>query len=376
MKFKTSNLNNSDFKKFILKFLFSFFILISSISCNFITEKLTALKEEVMKESPNEDIFVSEEISDNENNFSTENVIFYNKYITATNSVTDETDRIQKSYLSMVPDIEKVKNNKYLTAAFFVSSVDNLSTILKNQNRSLYDDGELSKLKSGNSQMKKDIENSYSELLKNTEIYYETAKKIARYYDSKIYLEDPSLIRTYDEEIKLKYKENMIVADELFSVLESYKPTIKIRNPDDYKSNEEKSVIILLNAYGRILESGEKFHKDFKRWEKGDEISLLKADIEELKNVYESEKNKVMEFDFPEKTKFMKYSFEDYFEKMLTKFIEYAEKFFKITESKNAKEWEYTNAFSTLKSYYNYFVQSYNTNVEVIQTTSISLNIF
>ncbi|HCN38057.1 MAG TPA: hypothetical protein DIS94_10150, partial [Bacteroidetes bacterium] len=83
-----------------------------------------------------------------------------------------------------------------------------------------------------------------------------------------------------------------------------------------------------------------------------------------------------MDTDFTEKTKFMKYSFEDYYEKMLSKFIENAEKFFKVAESNNVKDWEYNNAYTSVTSYYNYFIQAYNTNVEIIQTTSKSFNLF
>ncbi len=364
------------FKNNFLKFILSVCILITFLSCNFITEKLTALKEEVFNENKKQDVNNSGDNQSGENIFNAENVVFYNKYVAASNAVYDAIERIQQSYLSMVPDVNKVQKNSFLTAAFFVSSVENLESVIKNQNRSLYDDGELSKLKTENENMKNDLETAFAELLKSAEEYYETSKKISRYYDSKIFKDDPSLIRTYDEEIRLKYKENKIVSDEFISVLESYKPVITIRNPDDFGSQDEKSTVVLLNAYGTILEAAEKFNKNFKRWNKGEDLFELKKDLENLKRVYDEEKIKVMDTDFTEKTKFMKYSFEDYYEKMLSKFIENAEKFFKVAESNNVKDWEYNNAYTSVTSYYNYFIQAYNTNVEIIQTTSKSFNLF
>ena len=142
-------------------------------SCSKLKEKLSS-KEEEKKEKTVD----GEEKEQTVERTSEADLAFYNKYIEVANKVTEVADGMHKEYMNGVPDPKTLRKNSMVLALTFDFKVSDMERMLKDYKRSLFDGGELSKLRSDNKDMKTEIEADFKDLLDVMDSYYTTAKKV------------------------------------------------------------------------------------------------------------------------------------------------------------------------------------------------------
>ena len=346
-----------------IKFVFVLVIAVSLVmGCSFITD----LKEKLKGEDENVEVTGKKEKMNN----SAANLEFYNKYIEVSNKLSASVDNVHKHYLQTVPDARKVTKHSFIIIAIAGTYLDFLERDIKEQQRSLDDGGELSKL-SADEEMQTTIETDFRELLKAISDYYKTADKVVSYYDSKDYQNDPSKAVPYDEEIINSYKTYENALNRLLDDLKKYKPVREERNPDDYKDPDEKSIVILGNAYDRVLDAAEEYSVEFKKSPDKpnlDELSKLHNNIEKILG---EETAKVNSAPFTDRSKYMKYSYEDYFSKTVDNFLKSSNDYMKIMRKGSYKEWEFNNSYDAVVRNYNNIITSYNSAINSMNSFQV-----
>lgn len=343
-----------------IKFAISVFVLFSvMLGCSFLKEKFSEVKEEIEKE----------ESSKEEEAASPQDIIFHNKYLEVSKNISNAVDNIQNGYLNSIPDPQKINKNSFVFLIGPEVQLGFLETTIKNYKRSLYDDGELSKLEADNSEMKKEMEKSFERLIPVIEDYMKTARKVIDFYTDGEYKKDLSKVVSYDNEIKQKYEEYEFMFDVFSETINKYKPKRIIRNPDDYSDPDEKVGVILQNALENTIEKAESFNEEFREINNNTDVAPLVEKLRDFEKTFEFEKEKVMSAEYSDMTKYMKYNYEDYFSKTVTDFIRHADKFLGKMQSRNLSSSEFKLVYNDVILYYNLMITSYN-------TTLVTINMF
>jgi hypothetical protein len=342
------------------KFILALFICVSIIfGCSLITK----LKEELNKEGTTEEV-VKEETSGSESSYM--DLEYYNKYIQESNDMSEALENVQNAYISNVPEPKSIKKSSLILVVMADTYLSFLDTELKDQDRSLNDGGELSKLEASG-EMKETIEADYRDWMSTVKSYSETAKKVFAYYKNGDYKDDLSKAEPYDKEIQDKYKKCIDSYNKLLADLKKFKPEREMRDPDDYSNADEKSIVILENALYRVLDQADLYITEFKKNEIPNP-SELKKQQDELQKVFDEESAKVMEAPFTDKSKYLKYSFEDYFSKMVRQMLESSSDLIKVIESGNTKDYKYKNAYDAVTRNYNYVIDAYNSSINSLNS--------
>lgn len=346
-----------------IKFVFAVAIAISLVlGCSFIKDLKEKIKEED-KEVKNTD--------DKEKmNNSAANLEFYNHYIEASNKLSGSVDNVHKYYLQTIPDPSKVTKNSLIIIAIADTYLGFLERDLKEQQRSLDDGGDLSKL-SADEEMQTTIETDFRELMKQIDNYNKVADKVITYYNGNDFKDDLSKAVPYDEEIRNAYKNYENALNRLLDDLKKFKPAREERNPDDYKDPDEKSVVILGNAYDRILDAAEEYSTEFKKSPDKPNLDELRKLHDNVRNVYAQATTDVKAAPFTDKSKYMKYTYEDYFSQTIENFLKSSNDYMKIMQKGNYKEWEFNNAYDAVIRNYNNIITSYNSAINTMNSFQV-----
>ncbi|MGH2574363.1 MAG: hypothetical protein ACRDFC_01545 [Ignavibacteria bacterium] len=337
-------------------------IVVFVISCSVIND----LKEKFSKKDEKEDTETTNDKEQTSETTSSEDLKCYNAYIDVSNKVSEAMENLHKSYLQEVPEPKSIRKNSMIFVIGSTVYLTMLETAIKEYNRSLYDNGELAKLKPDNEDMKIDIEKEFKELLKIIEEYKNTSKTVIDYYSEKKYEENLSLAEGYDNEIKAKYEKYKNQFDKFESVIKKYKPKRKQRNPDDISNPDEKAIAILQNAYENTLDNAEGFLEKFEKINKDSDIGGLLKQLDEMEQTFQSDKNKILSAEYSDMTKHYKYSFEDYFSKTVGDFIKEARGFLNNVQNKKVDEKKFSEGYDETIRYYNYMINAYNSNTQTL----------
>lgn len=292
---------------------------------------------------------------------------FYNAYIEVINKISSAAEDLQKDYISEVPDTKTLRKNSFVMVVSSSLQVNSLESVIKQYNRSFYDNGDLAKLRADNEDMKKEVEGNFKATLTALEDYHKTAQKVIDYYKNKEYQNDLSLASGYDEEMKGAYNKYKDAFGRLNSSLKKYKPKRNQRNPDDYSNPDEKAVAILLNTYENSLERAEEFYGRFEKFKRGDDTQPMIQSVHDVETGFAEDREKVLSAPFTDKTKYMKYSFEDYFSKTVNEFVNESMKFLKQAGNKTGEK-EFNDGYNNVVRYYNYMINAYNTSISTVNT--------
>jgi hypothetical protein len=351
-----------------LKILFViFFAVLVSVSCSLvdkIKEKMSSNKEEQKKEQT-----VDNKTGDKEKTVegtSGDDLAFYNKYIDVLNKIQETGNGLNKSYTEDIPAPKSIRKGMILVSVIFDLKVGDMERTIKEQRRSYYDGGELSKLTAA-AEMKKEIEDSFKSVLDAMDSYYKTAKNVSDYYKNKEYENDPSKASGYDDEMKSQYQKFKTEFDKFAAALKKYKPKRKQRDTGEISDPGQKSLAVLMNAYENTLDKAEDFYDQFQKVDKSSDLSSLAQEINSFESAFAQEKKNVELTEFTDVTKGFKYSFEDYFSKTVSDFVREARKF---TDGSSRKESEFNRSYDNVVTYYNYMINSYNTSINSINTVS------
>ncbi|HMQ69842.1 MAG TPA: DUF3829 domain-containing protein [Ignavibacteria bacterium] len=341
--------------KFISTFVLAVLIFLSCSLTNKLKEKLSSKKEETEKEEP---------VKEQTKTSSKDEMAFYNSYIEVMNKVQEVCNNVNKSYYSDIPAPENLSKNTFLVPVGFSLATQSLENQTKQYRRSLYDGGPLSKLDAPD-EMKNAVETNFKNTLAAMEEYSEVSKKVSAYYSDKIYKEDISKAKSYDEEMKTSYdKYNTLFR--LFSAsVKDNKPERDKRDPDQIKDPDERSSTIVVNAYGDILDAAENFFEKFDGMKYKEDISGARSTLEEFQKVFNDSKQEIVNAEYTETTKFMKYSFEDYFDPAAVKFMA-AGKDFTETAPAAKNEAAFNKIYNSVIESYNRMIDSYNTNISMV----------
>ncbi|MBK9332062.1 MAG: DUF3829 domain-containing protein [Ignavibacteria bacterium] len=342
--------------KFAGILLLSFLVLTGCSMFTKLKEKLTSAKEDItQKES------VKESVKDDT---SKEDMNFYNKYMEVMNKVQESGEGVYKSYMSEIPKPGSVTKNSLIIPISFKMASQTLGNTAKQYERSLLDGGELSKLKASD-EMQNDVEADMKNLLPVMKEFSEVSEKVSEYYFNREYKNDMSKVIPYEQEMKNAYEKYKSAFNKLSANLKKYKPKRVIHDPESASSPDEKSSLIMLNAYGDILESAEIFFDSFVNLTFFSDMSEAKAKFNEFENTFGKSRNSVVSAEFSEQYKFMKYNFEDYFAPTAEKFISEGNKFFN-SEGGVKSEKEFAKGYNEMINSYNSMITSYNTNIGTI----------
>ena len=119
---------------------------------------------------------------------------YYNKYVEVLNKISEAVERFHKSYLSDVPDPTSVKKESMIFVIASDVYLSQVEQLVKSYKRSLFDNGELAKLKPDNDTMKREVEASFKNLLGALDAYQNQAREVVNYYKNKGYQKDLSLV--------------------------------------------------------------------------------------------------------------------------------------------------------------------------------------
>jgi hypothetical protein len=263
-----------------------------------------------------------------------------------------------------VPEPKSITKNTFIVAVGLSFSVGELERVIKDNKRSYYDGGELSKL-NASGEMKNEIEGELKNLLKVMDDYYNAASKVSDYYTKGEYKKDNSSAVPYDEELKSSYDKYKSAFDKFSAAIKKHKPKREKRDPNSISNPDEKAAAILLNSYENTLGAAEGFYDAFNGLGYKDDITKSKNAFEDFRKTFIEDKNTVLSTEFTDKTKYMKYSYEDYFCKMTNGFIEAGKKFFDEAPSAKSST-EFNQLYDDVVNNYNYMITAYNTNINVV----------
>jgi hypothetical protein len=298
-----------------------------------------------------------------------DDVTFYNKYIDVLNKIQEAGDKVNKDYISEIPEPKSITKNSLIIAVSLSLSVNNLERVIKEINRSYYDGGELSKLSAG-SEMKEEIEGELKKVLRAADAYYNTASKVSDYYSKGEYKKNLDKAVPYNDEMRTAYEKYAKALDGFTIAVKKHKPKREKRDLNSISDPGEFSVTVLTIAYENTADKAEEFYDSFIMVEYKGDLSEPKKILAEFEEVLKSEKSTVMNTEFTDKTKHLKYSYEDYFLKMSNMFLESAKKFFEgAPNAKNQNE--FNRLYDDVVTNYNYMISAYNTNINVIYTYQI-----
>lgn len=343
--------------KFISIILFAVFI---STSCSFIDklkEKFSSKKDDKTKEQT---IDNKEKTTENT---SGDDLNFYNKYIDVSNKISEVVDGVHKGYTENIPEPKNIKKGMFLMTIAYDFKVGELERLIKDQKRSFFDGGELSKLKA-NDDMKKDIESSYRALLDELDKYYDISKKVMDYYKDKEYESNPSKASDLDTQMKDEHGRYKDTYEKFNGMVKKYKPKRNERDVSSISDPNQKSMAVLMNAYENTLDNAESFFGKFQKIEKGGDVSSLQGDINDFEKSFDSEKKTVQSTEFTDVTKSLKYSFEDYFSKTVADFTTEAKKF--LDKAPTLKGNEFNKGYDEVVTKYNYMINAYNTSIQTL----------
>lgn len=336
-------------------------LLLTSCSLfNSLKEKLSKKDKEQQKE----DIVKEDKIEKT----SAEDLNFYNQYIAVVNKISEIIEQLHKSYLTDIPDPKNLRKGSFIMVVSTDIYAGNLERAVKDYKRSLFDNGELSKLNPSKKEMKSEVEGDLKELLEKLEDYNKTAKKVIEYYKNKDYETNMSAASGYDDEMKAKYNSAKESFDKFSESVKKYKPVREKRDPDKISNPDDKSVAVLMNTYENTLDGAEKFYEKFEKIEKSSGTDAISSVIDEFEKNFEMDKNKVESTEFTEKTKYMKYSFEDYFTKTVYDFIKQTRTFISKSQKGKMSDNEFNSEYDNVVNYYNYMINSYNSSIQVLNT--------
>ncbi|MEO8447072.1 MAG: DUF3829 domain-containing protein [bacterium] len=341
-----------------IKFLFAIFITVLILTGCSLVDKI----KQKISSKQSEQTEQREETTDGS---SSEDMDFYNKYIAVLNKTQDAGENIYKDYMSSVPEPKSITKNSLIFPVSLQINVGNLERTIKEYKRSYFDGGELSKLKASD-EMQNTIESGFKKLIVSMGELHTIAAKVSDYYSKTDYKNDLSKAQPYDEEIKAAYKNFKSDIDVLSESLKKYKPKRDIRDPASVSDVNERASVIMLNAYGNILDGAEEFYDDYKGIEFKSDLTEAQSSFIKFEKVFNQNKEDVLKGEFTERTKFMKYSFEDYFTSTANNFIEAGKKFF--AEAPQAKD---DHAFRLL---YNDVIDDYNRMIDSYNSSISSIN--
>jgi hypothetical protein len=349
-----------------VKFLLALIIiLLLAVSCSMVDK----LKEKINSTKDKETTTEDNKKEQTKEVTSTDDIAFYNKYISVSNKIQEAGDKVQKDYYQDVPDPKSITKGTFIVAVSFSFSVGNLERTMKEINRSFYDGGELSKLKA-DSDMKGEIEGNLKSLLKAMEEYHTVAGKVSDYYTKGEYKKDISNAVPYDEQMKSAYEKYKAEFDKFSASIKKYKPKKERRDPNSISNPDERAVAMLMNSYENTLDRAEEFYEAFNGLEYKGDFSKAKDKFREFEAGFKEDKASVLSAEFTDKTKYMKYSYEDYFVKMTNMFIDAATKFF--DEAPGAKSLiEFNTKYDNVVNNYNYMITAYNTNINIVNTFKV-----
>jgi hypothetical protein len=291
---------------------------------------------------------------------------FYNAYIKVMNEIQDPGESIYRDYMRDVPDPGSVTKNSLIIPVGMQVAAQSLERAYKKYSRSLLDGGELSKLKASD-EIQNELESDLKSLLPAMEEYQIVSAKVADYYMKREYVKDPSKVKPYDEEMKNTYNRYKTGFAKFSDALKKYKPKRKIHDPDSTSDPDEKTSLIMLNAYGDILDAAESFFESFDGLGYKGDYSEAKSKLNEFERVYGESKSRVINAEFSDKTKFMKYNFEDYFSSTAVNFMNAGNTFFESApEAKN--ENAFKSKYNDVINRYNNMINSYNTGISTINS--------
>lgn len=310
---------------------------------------------------------VSETKEKKKESVSEEDMKCYNAYIDASNKISETMEELQKSYYQSVPEPKSVSKNSFIMVIGPDLQLGNLERLIKEYNRSLFDNGELAKLKPDNADMKKDIEQEFVPLLKVLEEYRDYARTVIDYYKDKKFQEDASRAAEYDSAMKEKYNKYKSQFDTFNDVVKKYRPRWERRDPETISNPDEKAVAILMNAYENTLDNAEEFLERFEKLNKDTDPVKVNEILNKMESDFQSDTRTIQSAKFTDMTKAYKYSFEDYFTKTVTDFLREARKFTDEVQKKKLGEREFNTGYDEVIRYYNYMINAYNSNTKVME---------
>lgn len=334
---------------------------------NNLKEKLGNKQEDDKKEETRKEETTKEETT---TGTSQSDLEFYNKYIDVLNKISETVEQFHKSYLSEVPDPKTLRKNSMVFAIASGVYESQMESTIKNYNRSLFDNGELSKLKPDNAQMKQEIESSFKEVLTAAEDYQKLSKEVIDYYQNKKYQDDLSPAAGYEEKMKNSYDKYKEAYDKFNSAVKKYKPKRTRRDPDQIHDPDQKSAAVLMNAYENTLDGAEEFYEKFQKLDKDGSTAELSAVVDSFEAKFMDDTKKIQSTGFTDRTKFMKYNFEDYFTKTVNDFISETRKFFDSVNKKKLNAKGFNDGYDKVIQYYNYMINAYNSSIGTINTIS------
>ena len=332
--------------------ILSFIILTGCSIVNKLKEKLNSKKEISVKEETAYEVTPEGDMK------------FYNKYIEVMNKIQDKSESIYGDYMRDVPDPSKITKNSLIIPVGMQVAVQQLGMDIKEYKRSLFDGGELSKLKASEN-MQKEIEGDLKNLLPAMEEFHDVSAKVSDYYFKREYVKDLSKVKPYDEEMKTAYNNFKAGFKKFSDSIKKYKPERKVFDISSISDPDEKSSAVMLNAYGNILDAAELFYENFDKLEYKSDLTFAKVKFYDFENVFNESKRSVLNSEFSENSKFMKYHFEDYFSPAALNFIDAGKTFF--TDAPEAKnENVFKSKYSDVINDYNSMINSYNTSIGTI----------
>ena len=295
---------------------------------------------------------------------------YYNKYVEVLNKISEAVERFHKSYLSDVPDPKSVKKESMIFVIASDVYLSQVEQLVKSYKRSLFDNGELAKLKPDNDTMKREVEASFKNLLGALDAYQNQAREIVNYYKNKGYQKDLSLAVGYDERLNNSYDNYSEALENFNSTIGKFKPQRTRRDPDKIEDPDERSATVLMNAYENTVDAADSFYNEFQYIQNDSSTAGLSKMLDEFEAKFKEETKKVESTDFTDRTKFMKYNFEDYFTKTVKDFVAEARKFLKRVSTGKLSTKYFNEGYDGVMNYYNYMINAYNSSIGTLNTFS------
>lgn len=349
--------------KFILVILFSSLLI---LSCSRLKEKMNSLTGE--NESKKKEQTITEKTL---NVSTTQDLNFYNKYIEVSNELSAKVEDINKSYYSEIPEPTSIKPNSMIFTISFGVQLTMLESEIKKYKRSLFDNGELSKLSADDKALKTTVETDFKDLLSKVADLHQLCSDIDSYYKNKEFKTDPAKAKKLDYSYKDKYKLYDDSYKTLKNDLRELKPVVQRKDPETITNPDEKTVVMLQNGYEDLLEKMESVYGKFDKIKQGTDPKELKSSFDDLDRFYQDFDKKIASTAFSDRTKYMKYNYEDYFSKMYVIFSRKMSYFIDNIKSGKLTAKEFASKYDEVLTSYNNLITAYNSSINTMNSFKI-----
>lgn len=342
-------------------FVLSIVVLLFTISCGKLKEKITELKKREAGKNSGEEQQADYEMKpvsgpDGQVIFSLNDLQFYNRYISYYNSLYANVEFAENEYFRIIPAPRELANDPIISVHDITSD-----QILEHRIETLEKENNSDEFRPDDTLMETNFKNGLSNLLHETKSYLYTLNTAYTYYKNSEYKEDILRADKLNDKVGKAFEDFNKQAKGFGRLIDLYVP-VKLRIPN------QKKFEAIVQGYNTILNEAAIVFEIVKGQQPGYRKESLKGQLDALKRKYINYKARMLSLCEDEPV--AKSDFESIFDLALESFISSTELFANYNGS---EDYTFKRLKNDVISKYAELINAYNTCASGIQATGVKI---